>query len=194
MSNTFRHACRDSMRLCVGGEAGRKEGRRRARIPCISYVPQSLNQNQLHSYCCKGDDDDDDAHGSTPPHTSTQGTMTHMAPEVLLEGRVSKAADVSVGGGSHCRPSPITRVSALITYPVRTTSFFKPPRHATSALIASGMVESPPIPRGSSVRPPWPLPTHTIAHTHPLVHSTGLCLWHPAVGALHRREPLPGHP
>lgn len=31
-------------------------------------------------------------------HTlNPQGTMTHMAPEVLLEGRVSKAADVSVG-------------------------------------------------------------------------------------------------
>ena len=34
-----------------------------------------------------------ETHRSTLPH-NTQGTLTHMAPEIMLEGKISKAADV----------------------------------------------------------------------------------------------------
>ena len=37
-------------------------------------------------------------HRSTLSHT-LQGTLTHMAPEIMLEGKISKAADVRGGGG-----------------------------------------------------------------------------------------------
>ena len=36
-------------------------------------------------------------HRSTLSHT-LQGTLTHMAPEIMLEGKISKAADVRGGG------------------------------------------------------------------------------------------------
>lgn len=37
---------------------------------------------------------------TTATATATQGTMTHMAPEVLLQGKLSRASDVYAYGGA----------------------------------------------------------------------------------------------
>ena len=51
----------------------------------------------MHTYCCKFSGDLCDAYGPRPLITEPslfQGTMTHMAPETMLNGVQSGAADV----------------------------------------------------------------------------------------------------
>lgn len=98
------------------------------------------------------------------PHPCPQGTLSHMSPELLMKGYLSKASDVYAVSATQAKRIPVGVRASGTAGAVTPCRLPRASAYVRNALMCS-------CPRSA------PLPSRPV--------------WHPAVGAVHWRAPIP---